>query len=361
MNPAERAQLQQQQQAEQARREQSPNKWEQMAGLDAFMLHPEMIKQRIDGSIVMGQRTDGSIAKENSMDGKQILKAANQYQNKLNVPAVNQPPPPTPTPPEPRPASYQMQPVDPVASRQIQAPQVNNSIPDNWWDYMKQTSGGKGGAISRMATGVLQNIGAGLQRGAAAGSGGKFGDANAQDNPDALGLEGYAQLQQGAIRDQQEINKQATQMNMQDDFAWNNHQRDLEKLGINHEMAKELQAIANQYGFDVAKMQQEMTLKLLEKNWTLQMASNAVGQLAGLFLPKFSSGCFTGHGNKYEPAGIVHKGEYVIPKVGVNQTTEKPKPSFYKFLNDPNVPNEHKTENPDKYYSDWLKSKQTTI
>lgn len=39
---------------------------------------------------------------------------------------------------------------------------------------------------------------------------------------------------------------------------------------------------------------------------------------------QFSSGGFTGTGGKYDPAGIVHKGEYVLPKEVVNQSTGQP-------------------------------------
>ncbi len=42
----------------------------------------------------------------------------------------------------------------------------------------------------------------------------------------------------------------------------------------------------------------------------------------------FANGGFTGPGGKYDPAGIVHKGEYVIPKQYVNQSTGMPDPSF---------------------------------
>jgi hypothetical protein len=49
-----------------------------------------------------------------------------------------------------------------------------------------------------------------------------------------------------------------------------------------------------------------------------------IGRVA---LPRFADGGFTGVGGKYEPAGIVHKGEYVIPKEHVNQATGKPKVS----------------------------------
>ena len=42
----------------------------------------------------------------------------------------------------------------------------------------------------------------------------------------------------------------------------------------------------------------------------------------------YMRGGFTGQGSKYEPAGIVHKGEYVIPKDMVDQATGMPKPEF---------------------------------
>lgn len=42
--------------------------------------------------------------------------------------------------------------------------------------------------------------------------------------------------------------------------------------------------------------------------------------------PEFADGGFTGTGNKHDVAGIVHAGEYVLPKEQVNQTTGLPKP-----------------------------------
>lgn len=38
----------------------------------------------------------------------------------------------------------------------------------------------------------------------------------------------------------------------------------------------------------------------------------------------YASGGYTGAGGKYEPAGVVHRGEYVIPKQDVNQSTGLP-------------------------------------
>lgn len=44
---------------------------------------------------------------------------------------------------------------------------------------------------------------------------------------------------------------------------------------------------------------------------------------------EFSSGGFTGRGGKYDPAGIVHKGEYVLPQRMVNQATGLPKEGIF--------------------------------
>ena len=49
-----------------------------------------------------------------------------------------------------------------------------------------------------------------------------------------------------------------------------------------------------------------------------------IGPIGTLGVPQFSEGGFTGRGGKYEPAGIVHKGEYVVPKQYVNQSTGLP-------------------------------------
>ena len=49
-----------------------------------------------------------------------------------------------------------------------------------------------------------------------------------------------------------------------------------------------------------------------------------IGKVQKLGVPQFYSGGFTGRGGKYEAAGIVHKGEYVVPKQYVNQSTGLP-------------------------------------
>lgn len=50
------------------------------------------------------------------------------------------------------------------------------------------------------------------------------------------------------------------------------------------------------------------------------------GKKAVVYAPGFADGGFTGRGGKYESAGVVHRGEYVIPKEQVDQSTGMPKP-----------------------------------
>ena len=66
--------------------------------------------------------------------------------------------------------------------------------------------------------------------------------------------------------------------------------------------------------------------------------ATAVGSDRGLYnrvitnlqgsLRKLYTGGFTGRGPRMEPAGVVHRGEYVIPKQYVNQSSGMPDPSF---------------------------------
>lgn len=50
------------------------------------------------------------------------------------------------------------------------------------------------------------------------------------------------------------------------------------------------------------------------------------------YIGTWAQGGYTGPGGKYEPAGIVHRGEYVIPKEGVNQSTGLPRPEYISQL-----------------------------
>jgi TP901 family phage tail tape measure protein len=47
-------------------------------------------------------------------------------------------------------------------------------------------------------------------------------------------------------------------------------------------------------------------------------------RIQALLIPGFSTGGYTGSGGKFDVAGLVHKGEYVVPKSQVNQSTGMP-------------------------------------
>lgn len=72
-----------------------------------------------------------------------------------------------------------------------------------------------------------------------------------------------------------------------------------------------------------------------DKKSTFDTEGNVVGvtpkQVPGAAVG-LDKGGFTGQGGKYEPAGIVHRGEYVIPKEGVDQQKKLPKPEYIKKL-----------------------------
>jgi hypothetical protein len=70
----------------------------------------------------------------------------------------------------------------------------------------------------------------------------------------------------------------------------------------------------------------------LAKDQTTKTVSVPVKTSPGAGLDNKDVGGFTGQGGKYEPAGIVHRGEYVIPKEGVDQQTKLPKPEYMKKL-----------------------------
>lgn len=54
-----------------------------------------------------------------------------------------------------------------------------------------------------------------------------------------------------------------------------------------------------------------------------------------LYMANWWTGGYTGPGGKYTPAGIVHKGEYVVPKHGVDQRSGLPKADYMNSLGKP--------------------------
>ena len=64
------------------------------------------------------------------------------------------------------------------------------------------------------------------------------------------------------------------------------------------------------------------------RNRTGGSESQSLGELYKSLGIPFSSGGYTGPGGKYQPAGVVHRGEYVVPKNMVNQSSGLPSPGF---------------------------------
>jgi hypothetical protein len=124
-------------------------------------------------------------------------------------------------------------------------------------------------------------------------------------------------------------------------------QRDFEKIGLNQQNAKELQEIAFNNNLTMQQKQNAFLEKMQKAGFTHDYAISAYkqgldvlaswlsrpgtqshtgGPIASRGYTNYASGGYTGPGGKYEEAGIVHKGEYVIPKEDVNQATGLPKP-----------------------------------
>lgn len=94
-------------------------------------------------------------------------------------------------------------------------------------------------------------------------------------------------------------------------------------MGAINAMNNAKKAADNEKSSNAAVIQQ---MQELEKTGTPQQraqASVVIQQIQGTY-GQFATGGFTGRGNANEVAGIVHKGEYVIPQSGVNQNTGQP-------------------------------------
>jgi hypothetical protein len=66
-------------------------------------------------------------------------------------------------------------------------------------------------------------------------------------------------------------------------------------------------------------------LQGLAKNGTPDQQARAKSAISGLAAQGFADGGYTGMGGVNEIAGVVHKGEYVVPQSGVDQKTGLPK------------------------------------
>ena len=276
---------------------------------------------------------------------------------------------------------------------------IKNAVP-KWWDYMRDTSGEKRGAISRIAGGVLQGLGNAAQGFAHGASLGKT-PAPQQGQGDAFGIKEYGDFKRKQIDNQIASNARTGELNQNEGVANNQftrgevsadnaanraenaadnaaarnerimaiNQQYQEKLndqnfrngvdmliqnfentkelkGIDEKQAKSLQDFAaklkagdNVRAFNAladSGIDADTMAKFVKRIGGQRFFDDFMGVFSGITnaVPKlFSSGGYTGYGGKNEPAGIVHKGEYVIPKKDVDQSTGEPKPeAVFKFV-----------------------------
>lgn len=74
----------------------------------------------------------------------------------------------------------------------------------------------------------------------------------------------------------------------------------------------------------VARIKELMAAGLVGGPEGVQAYNRIADLVARLKNGSYASGGYTGPGGKYEPAGVVHRGEYVVPKKDVNQRTGLP-------------------------------------
>lgn len=91
--------------------------------------------------------------------------------------------------------------------------------------------------------------------------------------------------------------------------------------GYNNGVSKVLYDLTNKQKEDIAKNFRDQFIPGLSKGLESGILKGGNGSGGG----GWSTGGYTGAGGKYEPAGVVHRGEYVIPKEGVDQATGLPK------------------------------------
>jgi hypothetical protein len=232
------------------------------------------------------------------------------------------------------PGSYTPKYVNPSEQQQVEPPKLPQTG-NGWWDYMQKTKGGKPGAVLSMIGGGMQGLGAATQALAHGATHGKTPAPQAGPTGDPFGLQGYGAQAQKDMEGQRELNTKAGELNMQETVNLNSHNRELQKLGVNHEQLKELQAIANRHGYNIAKMQQEMTTALLEKKFTQDAIKGIMGFIAQLITGGGNGGGLSSdinaktqikptsnaspvksyvQGGYADRPGMSTKGEYVIPK-----------------------------------------------
>jgi hypothetical protein len=106
--------------------------------------------------------------------------------------------------------------------------------------------------------------------------------------------------------------------------AINNNITNLNNRINGHNSDRSLYARAN----NLAAWQRIMNDLQAQLSQQRKAKQDVEARLRALGVGSFATGGFTGRGRKLEPAGVVHRGEYVVPKQHVDQRTGIPEASF---------------------------------
>lgn len=129
-----------------------------------------------------------------------------------------------------------------------------------------------------------------------------------------------------------ELRKQA-QQGEGDDFEPREFEEDTSDRGGGSEaqdLAAQYRAEANSLRSEISRLESRVAnTSPAFRGSLLAEIADLERRLAPLEARGYQAGGFTGRGGKYEPAGIVHRGEFVVPKQMVDQSSGTPKPEFF--------------------------------
>lgn len=150
----------------------------------------------------------------------------------------------------------------------------------------------------------------------------KFADQIGDDETAARALEELSRIQAEALETQARVQEKTAEDKtiVADLLATRIQEADAALLELqNKAKGIQLEMNAEQAKTEIAAIQAQIDA-LKDKTVTVTVNRVETGNGATVPAEGFAYGGWTGHGGKYEPAGIVHRGEYVLPQEVVRQS-----------------------------------------
>lgn len=150
----------------------------------------------------------------------------------------------------------------------------------------------------------------------------KFADQIGDDETAARALEELSRIQAEALETQARVQEKTAEDKtiVADLLATRIQEADAALLELqNKAKGIQLEMNAEQAKSEIAAIQAQIDA-LKDKTVTVTVNRVETGNGATVPAEGFAYGGWTGHGSKYEPAGIVHRGEYVLPQEVVRQS-----------------------------------------